>query len=105
MSGTISLSAEIRWSAASWLFDWVLESLAGAVEDAELAGELRSIVDENIGWLGLNDLKRGQVDEIREIFRGTLRLLADQTFPIAMAGREDALRHVDELIRMASEAS
>jgi hypothetical protein len=103
MSGTISLSATTRWSAASWLFDWVLNTLAEMVEDAELAGALTGVVGENLGWLGLNDLPREQSVAKRRILRGGLRVKAEQSFPAAMPGRDDALRYLDELSRLASD--
>ncbi|NUT20416.1 MAG: hypothetical protein HOV77_14615 [Hamadaea sp.] len=55
MSGTIEVSPQRRWSAASWLFDWTVGYLADQVTDEKLAAELREIVDENLGWLGLDD--------------------------------------------------
>jgi len=101
MSGTISFSPTIRWSAASWLFDWVLTSLAETVEDAELAAELTGLVGENLGWLGLNDLTDNQKAALLRILGGGLRVKAERAFPAAMQGRDDALRHLDELSRLA----
>ena len=101
MSGTISFSPTIRWSAASWLFDWVLTSLAETVEDAELAAELTGLVGENLGWLGLNDLTDYQKAALLRILGGGLRVKAERAFPAAMQGRDDALRHLDELSRLA----
>ena len=105
MSGTISFSPTVRWSAASWLFDWVLQSLADAVKDAELAAELRGVVHENIGWLGINDLKREHSVEIRDVLMASLAPAAERSFPVAMPRRQDALQHLDELIRLASDTS
>lgn len=105
MSGTIALSPAIRWSAASWLFDWVLNTLAETVDDADLSAELNEIVSENIGWLGLKDLPSEQKAAVRRILSGGLRVRAEHRFPVAMPGREDALRHLDELSRLASSTS
>ena len=101
MSGTISLSPTIRWSAASWLFDWVLTSLAETVEDAELSAELTGIVGENLGWLGLDHLTDNQRAVLLRNLGGGLRARAERAFPAAMQGRDDALRHLHELSLLA----
>lgn len=105
MSGTISFSPVARWSAASWLFDWVLKAIAGAVEDTELAAELTGIVDENIGWLALGDLPNDQSADVRRTIRESLRTAAERELPVAMPGREDTLMHLDNLIRLAYEST
>jgi hypothetical protein len=105
MSGTISLSQSTRWSAGSWLFDWVLNTLAETVEDAELSAELTGMVGENLGWLGLNDLPSEHNVAVRRILIGGLRSKAERSFPAAMPAREDALRHLDELSRLAADTA
>jgi hypothetical protein len=105
MAGTISLSPTVCWSAASWLFDWVLNTLAETVEDAELAADLTGLVGENIGWLGLDDLASEQNAVVRRILGGGLRPIAERRFPAAMPGREDALAYLDELSRLTSDTS
>ncbi len=55
MAGTVHVSGEQRWSVSGWLFDWVVGFLAEGVTDPGLAAELREIVSENLGWLGLED--------------------------------------------------
>jgi len=69
MAGTIEVGPDSRWSAASWLFDWVLRSIALEVNDAELAGELVGIVDENIGWLSLDELSQTQQKAVRAVIQ------------------------------------
>lgn len=104
MSGTISFSPTARWSAASWLFDWVLKAVADdRAEDAELAAELRGIVHENIGWLALNDLTDEQQTTVRRTIRESIRITAERGFPANMPGREDALKLLDDLVRLAAE--
>jgi hypothetical protein len=105
MSGTISLSPTVRWSAASWLFDWVLSTLADSVQDPELSSELTEVVDQNIGWFGLEELKKDQVVEVRRLLTAALRPVAEQTFPVEMLGREAALSLLDELSNLASDTS
>jgi hypothetical protein len=105
MSGTIALSPTVRWSAASWLFDWVLNSLAEAADDTELAAELAGVVGENIGWFGVNDLADEQAVAVLRILRAGLRTKAERGFPATMPGREAALQHLDELSHLASDKS
>ena len=105
MSGTISFSQTTRWSAASWLFDWVLTYLAETVEDAELSAELTGIVGENLGWLGLDDFTDDQRAVLLRILGGGLRARAERAFLAAMPGRDDALRHLDELSRLATDTT
>lgn len=105
MSGTISLSPTIRWSAASWLFDWVLTSLAETVEDQELSAELAGVVGENLGWLGLDDLTSNQKAALLRILGGGLRAKAERAFPAVMQNRDAALRHLDELSQLAVNAT
>ncbi|WP_331527557.1 hypothetical protein [Nocardioides sp.] len=60
MAATIEVRPGQRWTAASWLFDWVLSHVASEVGDAELAGHLRGIVGENLGFLSLSEVTEAQ---------------------------------------------
>lgn len=64
VAGTIFLSTDSldgdAWSAAGWLFDFVITRLAGAVEDERLAARLAEIVDEHSGALAFADLGRAE---------------------------------------------
>lgn len=91
MSGTISFSSDVRWSAASWLFDWVLRTLARDTQDTELSASLTGLVDENIGWFSLDELTPDQQAEVRRIIRDSLLGTAEREFPDAMLGRAAAL--------------
>jgi len=102
MAGTVSLSSDVRWSAASWLFDWVLKTLALSIEDRELAASLIEIVDENLGWLSLDDLSEEERAKIKQVAQKTLMKTAEQEFPKTMANRAQVIEHVRELIDMIS---
>lgn len=93
----------MRWSAASWLFGWVLNTVAGTVKDAELGTELTGIVGENIGRLSLNDLTDDQNADVRRAISQSLRMAAEQGLPATMPGCEDVLKHLDCLILLASD--
>jgi hypothetical protein len=101
MAGTIAMSADRRWSAAGWLFDWAVEFLAANVTDPQVKQQLREIVTENLGWLGLDDFGAEAEREMRELLRTKVVDVAEQTFDPAMSGRASA---VDVLRRLADEA-
>lgn len=105
MSGTISFSPAGRWSAASWLFDWVLSAIAATVEDAGLAAELTEIVGENIVWLSLEDLTDEQNADMRRAIRESIGIAAERGLPVGISGREDVLRHLNDLILLASDTA
>jgi hypothetical protein len=104
VSGDISFSANVRWSAASWLFDWALRDIANGTHDVELAGHLNGIVGEHLGWFGLDDITPGQRHEVHRIIAERLVSDADRNFPADMPGRQGALGLVKDLVATASGA-
>jgi hypothetical protein len=102
MAGTVGVSSDVLWSAASWLFDWVLKDIARDTDDVELAGNLTGIVDENLGWFGLDDITPRQRDEVRRIIAERLVDNADREFPADMLGRPEALALLKELVASVS---
>jgi hypothetical protein len=78
MSGMIALSADVRWSAAGWLFDWTVESLADMVASPEVAASLREIVNENLGWVGLDDFGKDAKTELLGLIRHQLLPVAER---------------------------
>lgn len=62
MSGSIDVDGA-TWSASSWLFVWVLNSIAdGSATTEKLASTLHEIVIEDLGWLSLSDLERAMIE-------------------------------------------
>jgi hypothetical protein len=100
MAGTISVSADMRWSAASWLFDWVLRTLARDVTDKELAASMTGTVDENLGWLSVDDLACRDRDELARVARESLVGAANRELSNTLAGRDEVIAHLRELIDM-----
>ncbi len=60
MAGTIKVQQDVLWSTSSWMFGFVIRSIAADVTDPDLAAELLEIDAENIGWLSLPDLPEGR---------------------------------------------
>ncbi len=102
MSGTIAISPENRWSAAGWLFDWTLEFLADTSANAEVAANLREIVAENLGWLGLDDYGPKIAADLREVIRHQLVAGADQRLPHTVPDRPAVIELLRELAEKAS---
>jgi hypothetical protein len=101
MAASIAVSPEHRWSSASWLFDWVLRTVAEQAADAELTARLTEIVDNNLGWLGLDELP----DPQRQAFTAVLPRLPDlagERLPPDLASRDQALESVRTLSRLAA---
>ncbi len=97
MAGTVSLSPDVRWSAASWLFDWVLRDIARDTDDVELAGHLTGVVGENLGWFGLDDITPRQRREVRRIITEHLVDDANKNLPADLPGRPETLALLSEL--------
>ena len=102
MSGTISLSSDTRWSAASWLFDWVLQKIADDIPDVELSTSIRGLLEQNIGWFSLDELTPSQEARVRQIMQGSLVGSAEREFPDVMPGRADALSLLRDLAGLAA---
>jgi hypothetical protein len=99
------LSADVRWSAASWLFDWVLRDIAKGTRDVELAGHLTGIVGENLGWFGLDDITPGQRREVRRIIAERLVSDGEREFPADMFRRPQALALLEDLASKISDSA
>lgn len=98
MAGTIEIAAGRRWSASTWLFDWVVEYLAKNVSVVKVQTQLQEIIDENIGWLGLSDFESDTRLEMSTLIRTRLVPQADAEFSAAMANRSGALDHLHRLV-------
>jgi hypothetical protein len=105
MAGTVSIGAGVQWSASSWLFDWVLNDIAKNTDDAELAGHLTEVVDEHLGWFGMDDITPRQRADVRRI--ATERLVGDalREFPADLQRRPEILAHLENLAATFSAVS
>jgi hypothetical protein len=104
MSGTIEISPQQRWSAAGWLFDWTVRYLAEHVSDPTLAGGLREIVDDNLGWLGLDDFGAVAKRELISIITGQLVPAAQAQLPETLADRQSVIALLQELANHTADA-
>jgi hypothetical protein len=102
--GTIEVQRNVRWSCAGWLFRWVLETLAAVVPASETSAKLREVIDENLGWLALDDLPLPERTKLRESIYSDLLAQAEDYLPADYEGREGALNLVRELAQLAGRS-
>jgi hypothetical protein len=105
MAGTIEISSVSRWSAASWLFDWVLRSIAATTNDPKLAAELLEIVEENLGWLTVGDLEAVQKDVFFKAVSNSLLVKADAELPDGLPDRQGVVELLRELVDIVRKST
>ena len=104
MAGSIEVDGKL-WTAASWLFRWVVSSVADhAGLDADGQARLREIVDENLGWLSIDGLEPARRSIVRDWISERLVADADARLPVDLeADRAATLTHLGELAQMTSQ--
>src|SRR3954471_425901 len=102
MAGTIEVVRGTRWSAAGWLFDWTLEFLARNVADQGLRDQIREVVEENLGWLGLGDYGPDAEKELKALVTERLLPVADADLPLSLPNRADVLALLGELVALVA---
>jgi hypothetical protein len=100
VAGTILISSESRWSAASWLFDWCLRTIAQELGPGDLSARLTGIVGENLGSLDLADLSTSERQEIEKVVHGSLVGLAETELPVELENRAGVLEHLRSLAEL-----
>jgi hypothetical protein len=105
MAGTIflasDLSVELSWSAASWLFDNVIEQLADAAGSPKLQASLNEIVEQRLGSLTLSDYGPSDRRLLLDLLRGDVRDRIERLPWPELAFKAPALASVDELVALA----
>jgi hypothetical protein len=99
MAGTIALAPQGRWSVAGWLFDWTVDFLAERVTEPQLQSDLRVIVSERLGWLGLADYGPEAERELRALLDQRLIAAAEAS---AWKERDEAVDLLRQLVAAAS---
>lgn len=106
MAGTFVSANGQRWSAASWLFSWILRTIAGTIDDAELSAKLREIDGNNLGWFSLQDCSSSQRQQISAVICTSLVAAAEQEFRVLMIRPENLERitaHLQALVAICCE--
>src|SRR4051794_18920321 len=100
MGGTVFVSDEARWSDTSSVVHWVVDTLAEAVKDADVAGQLREISQFNVGMLMLDEFTPDQRRELVALI-GALPETARRELPDT-SGREPITERLTELARLVA---
>jgi len=100
MAGTIEVGPGLRWSAATWVFDFVLRAIAAEVNDRQLAGDLIGIQDENLGWLSLVDLPEADRAQVERVVRDSLITRVERDLPDHVRNRADVVGHIRRLVAL-----
>ena len=102
MAGTIALAPQGRWSVAGWLFDWTVDFLADRVTEPQLRSDLREIVSEHLGWLGLGDYGPEVERELRALLDQRLIDAAEAEFAPTVQRRDEAVDLLRQLVTAAA---
>jgi hypothetical protein len=105
MAGIIVVRPNAQWSAASWLFYWVIRDLSTTVRDTATVGKLQGIEREHLPGLRLSDLPDGPR---REVLTALCRSIVDhgaRSLPVDLPNRNDILNHLQELADIACRDS
>jgi hypothetical protein len=103
MAGTVAVAADKRWSATGWLFDWVLEAIATDLGDTPVTARIREIVDENLGWLGVDTLPEPERTRVFDTL-AALPARAQTQLPETVPERDTVVRYLHDLAALAAAA-
>jgi hypothetical protein len=94
MAAIIQVAPGVVWSSSSWMFRFVLRSIAAETTDKELAAKLMEIHDENLPGLSLPDLPDAQRSETERIIRDRLVARATQDLPATTENRAEIVGYL-----------
>jgi hypothetical protein len=100
MAGTIAVRHDRRWSAASWLFEWVVDFVAKQLGDDADADQLREVIEENLGWVDLSSFAPEVRARIGESIRHQLVPAAEAELPSSLPNRQQVVKHLEELAEL-----
>jgi hypothetical protein len=98
MAGVIELRPGVVWSTSSWMFHFILRSIAADVADKELARILIEIEAENLPGLSIPDLPDAQQEEIGRVIRACLVRRTEADLPPDMNDRERVVAYIRGLV-------
>jgi hypothetical protein len=103
MAGTVFVGDQL-WSAAGWLFDFVVAQVADSVSSPALSSRLREILDEHLGALALNDLSFDDRSEVLYALGNGLQDRAAAALPTELPSRDAVLAHIADLVALADRS-
>jgi hypothetical protein len=105
MAAIIEVAPDSVWSASSWMFRYVLKSIAAETSDPELAASLMEIHDENLPGLSLPDLPDAQRSEVERIIRDRLVTRTERELPETTQNRAEIIDYVRGLADMLASGA
>jgi hypothetical protein len=100
MGAIIKVAPDAVWSTSTWMFRYVLRTIAAETSDKELAARLMEIHDEHLPGLWLPDLPDAQRSEVERIIRDRLVARTEQELPVTGQDPYQIVDHVRELADM-----
>ena len=97
MAALIMVRPGVDWQSSGGLFDWTLEFLIPKLSDRRAAEWLRTVVDNNLGSIGIPDFPTETQEEIVNLLRGGLIRAAERELPEGPA-KVPAIAHLQELV-------
>ena len=103
VAGLVIFDDGSDWSAAGWLFDFVIRQVARSVESPALGARLDEIEAENLGCLALRELTSSEQAEVLSVLGSGFVARADQVLPKDLARRSEVLEHLGTLVGQAEQ--
>ena len=99
MAALIMVRPGVDWQASGGLFDWTLEFLIPKLSDRKAAEWLQTVVDNNLGSIGISDFSAETQEEIVRLLRTGVVPAAEHDLPEgpAKAAAVASLRELVEL--------
>ena len=97
MAALIVVRPGADWQSSGGLFDWTLEFLIPKLSDRKTAEWLRSVVDNNVGSIGIHEFPRETQEEIVTLLRTALVPAAERELPEGPA-KAAAIDRLHELV-------
>jgi hypothetical protein len=103
MAGAVFVSPTSAWSSSSWIFYWVVDTLADIVSNELLSEKLREISEFHLGSLSLEEFEPHERAEILRAIAGLPQVAID-TLPES-SGRDSVLAQIAELVLLCEDSS
>ena len=105
MAGTIEIAEGAEWSAATWLYEWVLKIVSEQIGNPVLKQKFQDVIDSNVGWINFGDFSLSERAEIAEALHIALVPESDRQLPATVPNRNQVLDLLRELARLAHTAT
>ncbi len=98
MSGTILTQSAEYWSAASWLFNYVLEALRDLIGPGKAYDRMDEALSEHLGWFSIQDLNEEDQAALQLIVCSRLMDRMREVLPDELEERPKVIQHVQAFV-------